>query len=149
MNTMSRRLCQFAWLAMASACAAAPALAQEARKVGPQQLYNYWILLNTQVSVDMPNSGKNLNAPGCVAVSYTVGSDGVPQNVQVQKVAPPSDLGSAAKSAVSNFRYGPSLSNHNEEPVSTYYVVAFNAPDDKAQHQKLMDACKLPGYDQG
>jgi len=32
--------------------------------------------------------------------------------------------------------------------VDTYYVVPFNSPDDKAQRQTLMDACKLPGYNQ-
>jgi hypothetical protein len=83
-----------------------------------------------------------------VAVSYTIGSDGLPHNPQIRKVEPKSGLGSAALSAVSNFKYGPSLTNRNEEPVSTYYVVPFNAPDDKAQRQQIMDACKLPGYDQ-
>jgi hypothetical protein len=30
--------------------------------------------------------------------------------------------------------------------VSTYYVVPFNSPEDPAQRQKMVDACKLPGY---
>ena len=47
---------------------------------------------------------------------------------------------------MSNFRYGPSLTNKIHQPVSTYYVVPFNSPDDPAQKQKLVDACKLPGY---
>jgi hypothetical protein len=70
----------------------------------------------------------------------------VPIDVQLVKLAPKSDLGPAAISAVSNFRYGPSLSNHIAAPVATYYVVPFNAPEDKAQRQQLLDACKLPGY---
>jgi Gram-negative bacterial TonB protein C-terminal len=123
----------------------APLLAQT-RKVDQQELYRYWILLNTSIKMDAPNSGLNLDKPGCAAVTYTVGSDGVPMDVQLVKLAPKSDLGPAAISAVSNFRYGPSLTNRIGAPVATYYVVPFNAPDDKAQRQQLLDACKLPGY---
>ncbi len=124
---------------------AAPALAQP-RKVDQQNLYRYWILLNTQVKMDVPNSGLNLDKPGCAAVTYTVGSDGVPMDVQVVKLAPKSDLGPMARSAVSNFRYGPSLTNRISEPMATYYIVPFNAPTDPAQRQRLLDACKLSGY---
>ncbi len=124
---------------------AAPVLAQP-RKVDQQDLYRYWILLNTKVTMDAPNSGMNLDKPGCVAVTYTVGSDGVPMDVQVARVVPKSDLGPMARSAVTNFRYGPALKNHIGEPIATYYIVPFNAPQDPAQRQKLMDACKLPGY---
>ena len=124
---------------------AAPVFAQ-AHKVDQQNLYRYWILINTKVQMDAPNSGLNLDKPGCAAVTYTIGSDGVPMDVQVVKVVPKSDLGPAARSAVSNFRYGPSLSNRTGEPVATYYIVPFNAPADPAQRQQLMDACKLPGY---
>jgi len=123
----------------------APVLAQS-RKVDLQNLYRYWILLNTSIKMDSPNSGLNLDKPGCAAVTYTVGSDGVPMNVQLVKLAPKSDLGPAALSAVSNFRYGPALSNHIGAPVDTYYIVPFNAPEDKAQRQQLLDACKLSGY---
>jgi hypothetical protein len=123
----------------------APVLAQS-RKVDQQDLYRYWILLNTSVKMDSPNSGLNLDKPGCAAVTYTVGSDGVPMNVQLVKLAPKSDLGPAALSAVSNFRYGPALTNRIGAPIDTYYIVPFNAPEDKAQRQQLLDACKLSGY---
>jgi len=124
---------------------AAPAMAQS-RKLDPDNLARYWILLNTNVQMDTPNSGLNLDKPGCVAVTYTIGSGGLPMNVKVAKVVPRSDLGPAAASAVSNFRYGPSLTNRNHDPVDTYYVVPFNSTDDKVKRQTLMDACKLPGY---
>ena len=123
----------------------APVLAQ-ARRIDQQNLYRYWILLNTKVQMDAPNSGLNLEKPGCAAVTYTVGSDGVPMDVQVAKLVPKSDLGPMASSAVANFRYGPSLSNHISDPVATYYIVPFNAPSDPAQRQQLLDECKLPGY---
>lgn len=126
-----------------------PATAQEAQRMAPEQLSNQWILLNRDVSVDVPNSGVNIYKPSCIAVTYTIGSDGVPMNVQVAKMVPKSDLGKAAVSAVSNFRYGPSLANKNHMPVSTYYVVPFNSADDPAQRAQLMAPCKLPGYGQG
>lgn len=125
----------------------APAMAQSnMRKLDPQNLYRYWILLNTSVTMNAPNTGLNLDKPGCVAVTYAVGSNGKPLDVKVAKMVPKSDLGPMAVSAVRDFSYGPSLTNRIGEPVSTYYIVPFNAPKDKAQRQKLMDACKLPGY---
>jgi outer membrane biosynthesis protein TonB len=136
-------------LFVAAALASLPVLAQEAHKLAPEQLSSEWSLLNRDVSVDVPNSGVNIYKPGCVAVTYIIGSDGVPMNVQVARTVPPSDLGKAAVSAVSNFRYGPSLTNKNHTPVATYYVVPFNSPDDPAQRDKLMAPCKLAGYDQG
>ncbi len=144
MKTIIRPLRQALLLAVTLGFVA-PVLAQS-QKIDQQQLYHYWILLNTSVQADAPNSGLNLDKPGCATVTYTIGSDGVPMNVQVVKVEPRSDLGAVALSAVSNFRYGPSLNNKIHQPVSTYYVVAFNSPEDVAQKQKLIDACKLPGY---
>jgi hypothetical protein len=135
-------------LAVLVALLALPLLAQaQVRKLDPQNLYRYWILLNTQIKLDAPNSGLNLDKPGCAAVTYVVGSDGVPQDVELVKLVPKSDLGPMAVDAVANFRYGPSLTNRNAEPVSTYYIVPFNAPEDKAARQRVVDACKLAGYD--
>jgi len=126
-----------------------PVMAQEAQRVAPEQLSSQWALLNRDVSVDVPNSGVNIYKPSCIAVTYTIGSDGVPMNVKVAKMVPQSDLGKAAVSAVSNFRYGPSLTNKNHTPVSTYYIIPFNSPDDPAQRAQLMAPCKLPGYGGG
>ncbi|MGH8157624.1 MAG: energy transducer TonB [Rhodanobacter sp.] len=144
MKTLFRPFRQGLLLAL-TLSVAAPVFAQ-AHKVDQQNLYRYWLLLNTKVQMDAPNSGLNLEKPGCAAVTYTVGSDGVPMDVQVARVVPKSDLGPMARSAVANFRYGPSLSNHHSDPVATYYIVPFNAPTDPAQRQQLLDACKLPGY---
>lgn len=136
-------------LVAALLAAALPAMAQEARRVAPEQLPADWLLLNRDVSVDVPNSGVNIYKPSCVAVTYLIGTDGVPMNVRVAKMVPQSDLGKAAVSAVSHFRYGPSLTNKNHTPVDTYYIVPFNSPDDPAKRAQLMAPCKLPGYGQG
>lgn len=144
MKPMFRPLRQILLLGLALSFVG-PALAQ-ARKVDQQDLYRYWILLNTQVTMDVPNTGMGLDKPGCVAVTYTVGSDGVPMYVKAIKIEPKSDLGSVAVSAVSNFRYGPSLTNRISEPVATYYVVPFNAPKDPAEREQLLQPCQLPGF---
>jgi len=138
---LSRSLCLLGTLACA-----APALAQQAKRIDPQDLYHYWIRLNTKVNADLPNSGLNLDKPGCAAVTYVIGSDGVPMQVQLAKLVPKSDLGNAAVSAVKNFRYGPSLTNKIGQPIATYYVVPFNAPDGAEGMQKVMAPCKLDGY---
>jgi hypothetical protein len=145
MNPLSRRLGRFALLAVCLA-SMAPALAQTQRKLDQEHLAGHWILLNTAISADVPNSGRNMEKPGCVAVSYTIGSDGLPRNITVRKVMPASDLGPVAASAVGSFRYGPSLTNRSGEPVDTYYIVPFNMPVDPAARKPLVDACRLPGY---
>jgi hypothetical protein len=136
------------WLALGLACTA-PVLAQSARRVDPAHLNDYWILVNHDVNVDVPIGGHNLDKPGCAAVSYTIGSDGVPRNLKVEKAVPAGDFGQVAMSAVSNFRYGPSLNNRSGQPVTTYYVVPFNSPDQGEGQQKLMAPCRLAGYDGG
>ncbi|BFI97020.1 MAG: hypothetical protein RSP_25300 [Rhodanobacter sp.] len=145
MNLRVPRLVRSLLLVPALACAL-PALAQSSHRIDPQNLYHYWIRLNTKVSTDLPNSGLNLDKPGCAAVTFTIGSDGVPMNVQLVKLVPRSDLGNAAVTAVKNFRYGPSLTNRADDPVDTYYIVPFNAPDGADGMQKVMEPCKLPGY---
>ncbi|MEO7072071.1 MAG: energy transducer TonB [Rhodanobacter sp.] len=133
-----------ALLAFGASCAL-PAFAQP-QQIDQSNLYRYWILLNTSVTMDAPNSGLNLEKPGCAAVTYTIGSDGVPRQVEVVRLVPKSDLASVAKSAVSQFRYGPSLTNRAGNPVSTYYVVPFNAPTDPAARAAMLKPCALEGY---
>jgi len=134
---------------MAFAGMVSSAMAQsQARMVGPEHIQAYWLMLNTKVDADVPNSGRNMDKPGCVAVSFLIGTDGVPQNITVRKVVPQSDLDAVAKSVVSNLRYGPALKNNTHEPVNTYYIVPFNLPADAAQRQSIIDACKLPGFEQ-
>jgi hypothetical protein len=144
MHLSLRPLHLVALLAFAASCAL-PAFAQS-RRVDQANLYQYWILLNTSVTMNAPNSGLNLEKPGCAAVTYTIGSDGVPRDVQVARLVPKSDLASVAKSAVSQFRYGPSLNNRVGNPVSTYYVVPFNAPTDPAARAAVLKPCALTGY---
>lgn len=147
MNPRPPRLVRSLLLVPALLCAAS-AWAQSYHRIDPQDQYHYWIRLNTKVSTDLPNSGLNLDKPGCAAVTFTIGSDGVPMNVQLAKLVPRSDLGNAAVTAVKNFRFGPSLTNRIGQPIDTYYIVPFNAPVGADGMQKVMEPCKLPGYGQ-
>jgi hypothetical protein len=126
--------------------AAGPAAAQTTRKVAPDRLPYYWTLTNTSVNADVPNTGKNLDQPGCVAVTYMIGSNGLPQNVVAAKTVPQGDLDKVGVSAVKDFRYAASGVNRAQEPVSTYYVVGFNLPEDPARKAAILKQCALPGY---
>jgi len=131
---------------LTAAMLAAPALAQPPR-VAPDQVPGYWIMTKSEVDGMVPNSGRNLDKPGCVAVSYMIGSDGVPQNVVARKVVPArSDFGPIAVSLVRNFRYAASDSNSNDVPIDTYYIVRFNMPANPASRKALLAQCKLSGY---
>ncbi|KGI78480.1 energy transducer TonB [Oleiagrimonas soli] len=128
---------------------ATPAFAQT-RTVAPDRLPGYWNMTKSEVDGQVPNVGRKLDQPGCAAVSYMIGSDGVPRNLKARKVVPAdSDFGSIAVSLVRNFRYAPSDDNTASVPVSTYYIVRFNMPSDPAARAALLAQCKLPGYDNG
>ena len=128
--------------------AAGTAAAQTLRRVSPDRLTGYWYLTNKSLDVDVPNTGKNLNQPGCAAVSYMIGSDGRTQNPQIEKVVPDGDLGQVGVSIVKQLVYVKGSQNGTAVPVQTYYVAGFNLPDDPAAKKKVLDQCKLPGYDQ-
>lgn len=130
---------------LAAALSAAPAMARPIR-VGPNDLASYWRLSTTELEADVPNFGKNMSKPTCVAVAYTIGSDGNTRDLKVLKMKPRGDLYKVALSVVKHFQYVPGPSNHADRPVRTYYVVPFNLPADKAARQKITHACDLPGF---
>lgn len=134
-------------LCLLALAVSSPLMAQ-ARRVSPDNINGYWILLNRSIDVDVPNSGKNIHKPGCVAVTFMIGSDGMPRDIKAVKTVPQSDLTAVAVNTVKQFTYGPSLTNRAGEPVDTYYVVPFNGPSDKSGQRALMAPCQLPGYDQ-
>ena len=128
--------------------AAGTASAQNLRRVAPERLTGYWFLTNKSISPDVPNTGKNLDQPGCVAVSYMIGSDGRTQRATIEKVVPSSDLGQVGVSIVNQLVYVKGSQNGTAEPVQTYYVSGFNLPEDPARKPAIVSQCKLPGYDQ-
>jgi hypothetical protein len=125
---------------------AGAAEAQNLRRVAPENLTGYWYLTNKSVNPDVPNTGKNLDQPTCVAVTYMIGSDGRTQNPTITKVVPAGDLGQVGVSIVKQLVYVKGSQNGTATPVQTYYVTGFNLPEDPAKKAAILDKCKLPGY---
>ena len=119
------------------------------RVVQPADLTNYWVMTNTSLNVDVPNSGVNLSKPTCAAVTYMIGSDGVTRNIVVRKTIPAGDLKTVAASAVKDMHYVPGKDNVGREPVFTYIVIPFNLPADPAARKRITDACTLADFPDG
>jgi len=126
--------------------------AEKPQVIPPERLQNYWLLADTG-SPMMPNSGKNLDAPSCAAVSYVVEKDGTTSHVKLEKIVPDGDLAKVAVSVVSNMHFAAAPQNQGKTPVSTYVVMPFNLPNanstnvaDRAQRARALDACHLDNY---
>jgi hypothetical protein len=143
---MSRSLLVVALALSGGMLSSALALAQT-RTVAPDQVPGYWNMTKSTVEGDVPNTGRRMDYPGCVAVSYMIGADGVPRHVKARKVVPAgSEFGRIAVSLVSDFRYAASEDNTAGVPINTYYIVRFNMPSDPAKRAALLKRCALPGY---
>ncbi|MGH8145198.1 MAG: energy transducer TonB [Rhodanobacteraceae bacterium] len=135
-------------LAFASAVASA-AVGPNIRAVQPGQRDAYWVMTNTSLTVDVPNSGIGMDRPTCSAVTYMIGSDGVPRDIVVRETIPKGDLASVAASAVKNMRFAPGANNATRQPIFTYIIIPFNLPEDPAARKKITDACVLKDFPQG
>ena len=119
------------------------------RAVPPDQIDRYWIRTNTELDVDVPNYGKNLDKPTCSAVTYVIGADGVTRDITVRRTMPAGDLSLVAKSAVADLHYEAADDNDGNEPVFTYIVMPFNLPPDPAARAKITAACELTDFPKG
>lgn len=128
---------------------AAAAINPNILAVQPDQLTHYWVMTNTSLNVDVPNSGVNLSKPTCSAVTYMIGSDGVPRDIVVRKTIPAGDLTTVAASAVKDMRYVAGADNAAHQPVFTYLVIPFNLPADPAERKAITDACVLKDFPNG
>ena len=129
--------------------AASLAAAEKPQTIPPEHLGNYWLLADTG-NANIPNSGNNLNAPSCAAVSYVVEKDGSTSQVKVEKIVPEGDLRKVAASVVTAMRFAPAKQNLGKTPVATYVVIPFNLPDANspggAERARMLAQCKLDGY---
>ncbi len=117
--------------------------------VQPDHLTNYWVMTNTSLDVDVPNSGVNLEKPTCSAVTYMIGSDGVTRDIVVRKTIPAGDLTTVAASAVKDMHYVAGPDNASQSPVFTYIIIPFNLPADPAARKRITDACILKDFPNG
>ena len=143
---MNKLFAAFAALLVSAASSAA--INPNIRVVQPADLTNYWVMTNTSLNVDVPNSGVNLSKPTCAAVTYMIGSDGVTRDIVVRKTIPAGDLKTVAASAVKDMHYVPGKDNVGREPVFTYIIIPFNLPADPAARKRITDACTLADFPQ-
>ena len=144
---MNKLFAAFAALLVSAVSSAA--INPNIRVVQPADLTNYWVMTNTSLNVDVPNSGVNLSKPTCAAVTYMIGSDGVTRNIVVRKTIPAGDLKTVAASAVKDMHYVPGKDNVGREPVFTYIIIPFNLPADRAARKRITDACTLADFPNG
>jgi hypothetical protein len=124
-----------------------------AKRIPPERLANYWLLVPESAQANVPNSGYGLDAPTCVAVSYVVEKNGATSHVKLEKVVPPGPLGKVAFNVVSGMRFAPAAQNGGKDPVATYVVMPFNVPDaapatpaDKAMRERVLAPCQLGDF---
>ena len=146
---------QYSKILFASCLASSAVLAAEKPQViPPERLGNYWLLAQSP-QANAPNSGRNLDAPSCAAVSYIVEKDGSTSHAKLEKLVPDGDLGKFAVSVVAGMQFAPAKQNLGKERVFTYVVIPFNLPDaastnvaDRTQRASVLAACKLDSFKQ-
>jgi hypothetical protein len=138
---------------IAFSCGAAFA-AEKPQTIPPEHLVNYWLLVSgTAKQANVPNTGRNLDAPTCAAVSYIVEKDGSTSNIELKKLVPDGDLGKVAVGIVRDMQFAAAAQNIGRTPVYTYVIMPFNLPSatstnpaEQTQRKRVLDACKLEGF---
>lgn len=128
--------------------------AEKIQRVTPERVANYWLLeSNSAASANVPNSGVNLNAPSCAAVSYVIEKDGNTSHVKLEHLEPQGDLGKVAMNVVAGMHFAAAAGNIGKDAVATYVVIPFNLPnpvstnaDDRALRERILGACKLSDF---
>ena len=142
------------YVLLALALSASAAAAEKPQTIPPERLQNYWLLLSgTAKQANVPNAGRNLDAPTCAAVSYIVEPSGATSNIELKKLVPDGDLGKVAVGVVRDMQFAAAPDNAGKTPVYTYVVIPFNLPSaastnpaEVAQRKRVLDACKLEGF---
>lgn len=139
-------------LALTLIAASASVFALErAHLVLPADLSKWWLVSSTG-DPKMPAYGKGLTTPTCVAISYRIERGGTTSQVKLEKMAPEGDLGAVAVDIIKGLQYTAAQRNIGKDPVYTYVVMPFNAPDVNkgpsaaAERQRLLDQCALDDF---
>jgi hypothetical protein len=139
----------------ASCLASSTALAADKTQViPPERVANYWLLAQAP-QANAPNSGRNLDAPSCAAVSYVIEKDGSTSHAKLEKLVPDGDLGKFAVSVVAGMQFAAAKQNPGKDRVFTYVVIPFNLPDaaspnadERSKRASILAACKLDNFKQ-
>ena len=138
-------------LSVSILAAAAAQAAERPHLVQPDNLSKYWLVSSTGDPM-APSYGKNLTTPTCAAVSYEIERGGATSHVKLEKIVPEGDLAGVATSIVTNLHYTAAQQNIGKDPVYTYVILPFNAPNVAkgpsavAEKQHLIDQCKLDDF---
>lgn len=126
--------------------------AEKPQVIPPERLANYWLLAQAP-DANAPNSGRNLDAPSCAAVSYVVEKDGSTSQAKLERLVPDGDLGKVAVGVVAGMRFAATKQNLGKDRVFTYVVIPFNLPDadspnaaDRARRMQALAPCKLDNF---
>jgi hypothetical protein len=117
------------------------------RVIPSEQLAKYWVMSNTSVAADVPNFGRNVNEPGCAAVSFVIEKNGTTSNIKVQRVVPEGDLGKIAKSVASNLHFEATLLNAGKDRFFSWLIFPFNLPADPGARTAVMQQCLIEKLD--
>jgi hypothetical protein len=145
-----RKLVPLMLFSMTAACstASAQSMSQAPPRVVPsEQLAKYWTMTNTSVDADVPNFGRNMNQPGCAAVSFVVEKNGTTSNIKVQRVVPEGDLGKVAKSVAAGLHFEATVLNAGKDRTFSWLIFPFILPADPAARTAVMKQCLIEKLD--
>lgn len=132
-------------LAIACLSVASLAMAENpVRSVKPEDLEKFWVMMKDSVQGDAPLGGKNMNQPGCAAVSFIVEGNGRASNITIEKVYPEGGLGDFAASIASNLEFLPTVTNAGRDRVFSSMIFPFNLPAEPEARQAVMQNCVIP-----
>ena len=132
-------------LLIASLALAPNAFAQKVpRSVTPETLEKYWVMMKSSVEGNAPLGGKNMDQPGCAAVSFIVEKNGRASDITIEKVDPPGGLGELAASITSNLEFEPTIRNAGRDRVFSSMIFPFNMPEDPEARTAIMQRCVIP-----
>lgn len=117
------------------------------RVVAPDKLATYWTRAQSSIDADVPNFGKNINQPGCAAVSFVIEPTGDTSTVKVQRVVPTGDLGKVAASVAAGLKFDATAFNAGRARVFSWLIFPFNLPADQAARVAAMQPCQIDRLD--
>jgi hypothetical protein len=114
------------------------------RSVKPEDLEKYWVMMKSSVEGNAPLGGRNMDQPGCAAVSFIVEGNGRTSNITIEKVVPPGGLGELAASIASHLEFEPTIINAGRDRVFSSLIFPFNLPAEPEAREAVMRQCVIP-----
>ena len=102
---------------------------------------NYWVVDRVVVPGYPATAGQN-GISGCVEFTLIIDANGKPQNMEVIKSFPGSTFNKKAYEALRKFRWAPSITNTQKQPVLTTMQLDFTTQK-SVNHAEAYSACKI------